>query len=88
MSAREKVMCYWGIKFEDYMTTKSNSLIQTTAIIILLLIAPGEKASQSKSGGINPNESFCTVVRTRLNTHSLVMAGEVDCVDHVSSSTG
>ena len=24
MSPREKQMCYWGLKFEDYMTRKGN----------------------------------------------------------------
>ncbi|KAL3875675.1 hypothetical protein ACJMK2_033604 [Sinanodonta woodiana] len=30
---------------------------------------------------VNNNEAFVTVVRTRLNSHSLVFAGEVDAVD-------
>ncbi len=38
-----------------------------------------------KSGTVNPLESFCSVVRTRLSNHSLVMVGEVDCCEHVSS---
>jgi RAT1-interacting protein len=37
-----------------------------------------------KSGTVNSLEAFCTVVRTRLNTHSIVMAGEVDCIDQAS----
>ncbi|XP_061414474.1 decapping and exoribonuclease protein isoform X3 [Lethenteron reissneri] len=31
-------------------------------------------------GIVNTNEAFCTVVRTRLKSHSLVFAGEVDCL--------
>ncbi|XP_032823055.1 decapping and exoribonuclease protein [Petromyzon marinus] len=31
-------------------------------------------------GVVNTNEAFCTVVRTRLKSHSLVFAGEVDCL--------
>ncbi|KAK3584832.1 hypothetical protein CHS0354_005687 [Potamilus streckersoni] len=30
---------------------------------------------------VNNNEAFATVVRTRLNSHSLVFAGEVDAID-------
>ncbi|XP_060095066.1 decapping and exoribonuclease protein isoform X1 [Heteronotia binoei] len=30
---------------------------------------------------VNTNEGFCTVIRTRLGTHSLVFSGEVDCTD-------
>ena len=28
MSAREKELCYWGLKFEDYMTSKSEQYCQ------------------------------------------------------------
>ena len=42
----------------------------------------------TKPGTINPNRGYCTVVRTRMNTHSLVMAAEVDAVDHVSAGGG
>ncbi|XP_029441741.1 decapping and exoribonuclease protein [Rhinatrema bivittatum] len=33
------------------------------------------------SGVVNTNEAFCTVVQTKLNGHSLLFAGEVDCTD-------
>ncbi|XP_030053194.1 decapping and exoribonuclease protein isoform X1 [Microcaecilia unicolor] len=32
-------------------------------------------------GVVNTNEAFCTVVQTKLNGHSLLFAGEVDCAD-------
>ncbi|XP_044275645.1 decapping and exoribonuclease protein [Varanus komodoensis] len=33
------------------------------------------------TGVVNTNEAFCTVIRTRLGTHSLLFSGEVDCTD-------
>uniref|UniRef100_A0A8C0JG39 Decapping nuclease n=1 Tax=Chelonoidis abingdonii TaxID=106734 RepID=A0A8C0JG39_CHEAB len=37
--------------------------------------------SPDPTGVVNTNEAFCTVVRTRLGSHSLLFAGEVDCTD-------
>ncbi|TFJ96382.1 Decapping and exoribonuclease protein [Platysternon megacephalum] len=37
--------------------------------------------SPDPTGVVNTNEAFCTVVRTRLGSHSLLFAGEVDCSD-------
>ncbi|XP_060615503.2 decapping and exoribonuclease protein [Anolis sagrei] len=33
------------------------------------------------TGVVNTNEGYCTVIRTRLGTHSLLFSGEVDCTD-------
>ena len=35
-------------------------------------------------GTVNPHRAYSSVVRTRMNTHSIVMVGEVDCCDYVS----
>ncbi|KAL5473792.1 hypothetical protein EMCRGX_G028348 [Ephydatia muelleri] len=35
-----------------------------------------------KTSTVNPQEAFCTVVRTRMREHSVVMAAEVDCCDN------
>ncbi|XP_014667758.1 PREDICTED: decapping and exoribonuclease protein-like [Priapulus caudatus] len=35
---------------------------------------------------VNNNEAYCTVVRTSLASHSLLFAGEVDCLDAKSSA--
>ncbi|XP_046351572.2 decapping and exoribonuclease protein-like [Haliotis rufescens] len=45
-----------------------------------------EGGSPDTSVPVNNNEGFCSVVRTRLNKHSLVFGGEVDCVDPTLSS--
>lgn len=68
---RDKLMTYWGYKFEDYMTTST---------------APTTIRDSSNGSGdpVNPNIQFATVARTRINTHSIVMGAEVDCCDHGS----
>lgn len=38
------------------------------------------------TGVVNTNEAFCTVIRSRLGTHSLLFSGEVDCTDPRSPS--
>ena len=49
---------------------------------------PGKPATpttpSARMGTVNPNQAFCTVVRTRMASHSIVMAAEIDCVDPVS----
>lgn len=38
MSAREKQMCYWGLKFEDYMTQRGN-MITSVGFSILYFVS-------------------------------------------------
>ncbi|XP_069762085.1 decapping and exoribonuclease protein [Narcine bancroftii] len=45
------------------------------------LCADKPDGSPDPAGVVNTNEAFCCVVRTQLNTHSLVFSGEVDCKD-------
>ncbi|XP_051877775.1 decapping and exoribonuclease protein [Pristis pectinata] len=45
------------------------------------LCADKPDGSPDPAGVVNTNEAFCCVVRTRLNDHSLVFSGEVDCKD-------
>ncbi|XP_072125288.1 decapping and exoribonuclease protein isoform X1 [Mobula birostris] len=45
------------------------------------LCADNPDGSPNPDGVVNSNEAYCTVVRTRLNSHSLVFSGEVDCKD-------
>ncbi|XP_065066252.1 decapping and exoribonuclease protein-like [Rhopilema esculentum] len=63
-SERQKEMCYWGYKFEDYMTKPLS----------------GNKATEKCSKNVTNNcEAYCSVVRTRMSSHSLVFGAEVDC---------
>lgn len=56
-------MCYWGWKFEQFVT------------------ADQEGGKPDTSSPVNNNEGFCSVVRTRLESHSVVFGGEVDAWD-------
>ncbi|XP_029657264.1 decapping and exoribonuclease protein [Octopus sinensis] len=59
---RQREMCYWGVKFEQYLTSAT------------------KESKPDTTGIVNNCEAFCSVVRTRLKSHSLVFAGEVDCI--------
>ncbi|XP_060071695.1 decapping and exoribonuclease protein-like [Ylistrum balloti] len=59
-SGMQDEMCYWGWKFEQYVTARSPNGTPDTHSLV------------------NTNEGFCSVVRSRLNSHSLVYGGEVD----------
>jgi RAT1-interacting protein len=75
---KERRMCYWGVKFEDYLTS-STPVASTRAV-----------SSQRgwKEGPANDKEDYCSVVRTKINQHSIVMAGEVDCCEHGARDGG
>ena len=95
-SAREQEMCYWGLKFEDYMTASGGmSGVCVYVSVMTSSTTPSDPPSLNKGmllpmsavdrpGTVNCHKAFCTVVRTRMDTHSIIMVGEVDCYDHVS----
>lgn len=68
-SERQKLMCYWGVKFEQFVTTDR---------------ADG---GPDTSKPVNNIEAYCTVIHTKLNSHSLIFAGETDCIDSTSLSS-
>ncbi|OWF40092.1 decapping and exoribonuclease protein-like [Mizuhopecten yessoensis] len=59
-TGKQDEMCYWGWKFEQYVTAGTQNGTPDTNTLV------------------NTNEGYCTVVRSRLNSHSLVYGGEVD----------
>lgn len=69
MGERDKVMSYWGYKFEALAT----------------LAKPWAEASRAeieerKSGVVDNVAEFCTVVRTGVGKTKVVLGAEVDCV--------
>eukprot|EP00794_Sanderia_malayensis_P008806 gene8806-9747_t len=70
---KQKQMCYWGYKFEDYTTKPfgKKSDDQNTSL----------KPENAGKCGLNNSEAFCSVVRSRLNKHSVVIGAEVDCCE-------
>ena len=65
ISPKQDEMCYWGLKFEDYVTT------------------PVDARLISQEGAVNQNEAFITIIRSRMNRHSIVLGAEVDCCKKV-----
>lgn len=66
MSKRQQEMCYWGYRFEDYVTST---------------VGPSQPLPSSMPASVVcPNSEFVSVVRATLGTHRLLFAGEVDCV--------
>ena len=74
MDPKHREMCYWGYKFEDYVTTPIRKNGESDGT---------EKKEQSPVP-VNTNEGFITVTRTRVEGHSLVFGAEVDCCTEVS----
>lgn len=65
MTFREKLMTYWGHRFEPYLLSSTQDAV----------------AKVGPSVAMNLNEEYCSIVRTKLDNHRLVFGGEVDCVD-------
>jgi len=77
-SDRERLMTYWGVRFEGYMTCpfpdpqhqEETSVVDQTTLVT------------------NTNKAFCSVIRSRLNQHhSLIYGAEVDCCRPVNVLT-
>lgn len=119
MPEQQRATCYWGLKFEDYVTSKgiypllddvilyyvkvnsleallrySTTISSAVSITVCCMNnvcfpspdPPSKAIPQSPRlapGTVNPHRAFSSVVRTRMNSHSIVMVGEVDCYDHV-----
>ncbi|XP_066929896.1 decapping and exoribonuclease protein-like [Clytia hemisphaerica] len=64
-SPRQKEMCYWGFRFEGYLTKPMHEACDE------------EEEKQPKV--TNTNEAYCSIVRTRLKNHSILIGAEVDC---------
>ena len=73
MEEKHKEMCYWGYNFESFVTSPldKNSKLQNG------------KGKAGKCAN-NDSEAFITVIRTRLDKHSLVFGAEVDCCAEVN----
>ena len=66
-SERQRLMSYWGVKFEQYSTWATRDRPS--------LAERREHCAQP----VNNKEAFCTVVHTRLGSHALTLGAEVDC---------
>ncbi|KAJ3282294.1 Dom-3 Z [Borealophlyctis nickersoniae] len=69
---RNQLMTYWGYKFESACTINKPPPQVTS---------PNDPdLEQRKTGIVNTNIQYCSVFKTKLGQHSLVMGGEVDCL--------
>lgn len=68
MSPREKLMTYWGHRFERFLLSPQPSQV-------------GSAAGKSGAAPVNLNEECFSIVRTKLDKHRLVFGGEVDGID-------
>lgn len=80
-SQRQKEMCYWGYRFEEYATLSCS-------------IAESVGSSRGRGGAaaaaaayadynapvVNSNKQYCSVVTTRIDGHKVLLSGEVDCI--------
>ena len=92
MEEKHKEMCYWGHKFETYVCSlvseKKKRRPGETSDVSELSAGASSSASTSTESKQDPPcnncEGFVSVVRTRLEKHSLVFGAEVDCCTKVS----
>ena len=65
---KDRLMLYWGRRFEAYMTKPFNGSNKE------------QPSSMSRESVVNTNVEYVSVIRTRLNgRHSLVYGAETDC---------
>lgn len=71
-SEKDKLMCYWGHRFEGFATRARHDPTQR----------PSQHTSELSASAhvTNTNVAFCTVVRTKLEKHTLLMGAEIDCI--------
>lgn len=93
MSSRDKMMSYWGFKFERYITADSLSVIFLFSVFFLKSLNRihkylSLKFFQSEPGGNEPVtslEEFIVVVKSclggRKKGFNILYSGEVDCID-------
>ncbi|KAI9340690.1 RAI1 like PD-XK nuclease-domain-containing protein [Zopfochytrium polystomum] len=74
---REKLMTYWGYRFETLSTVDippqdlENGDPQRKRAVL---------EARQHSSIVNTNNQFCSVVRTKLGSNEIVMGAEVDCM--------
>ncbi|KAI7897652.1 RAI1 like PD-XK nuclease-domain-containing protein [Cokeromyces recurvatus] len=70
MTEKQKLMSYWGYRFET-LYTKPYSI--------------NDKEDDDDKTIVNTNIQYCTVVKTKLGNNSIIMGAEVDCCNKEKS---
>lgn len=77
---KEKLMMYWGVRFETYMTESCHRLSNQET-------EPKKKAHREESDiVVNTNKAYCSILRGRVNSHTILFSGEVDCCQRINTS--
>lgn len=67
---KQKLMSYWGYKFETLCTITTPPRE----------IKKGDKELEDRlTNKVNTNVQYCIVVKTKLGKNSIIMGAEVDC---------
>lgn len=69
-SDKQKLMCYWGYRFETLSTLSKPPHKVTKGDIEL---------QQRLKDSANTNIQYCILVKTKLGDNSIIMGAEVDC---------
>lgn len=77
MNEKDKLMCYWGYKFETVATLKQ-PWSETTR----------EEIETRSKKAVNNIEQYASVVKTGIGNLRLVLGGEVDCVKDYKPNDG
>jgi RAT1-interacting protein len=77
MNERDKLMCYWGYKFESAATI-NQPWSQTSR----------EEIETRLKRPVNNIEQYCSVVKTGIGNLRIVLGGEVDCVKDYKPTDG
>ncbi|EEB07287.1 Dhp1p-interacting protein Din1 [Schizosaccharomyces japonicus yFS275] len=67
--ANQERMCFWGYKFETVSTLPK-----------IWDECSRSSIEQRDYDHVNPNEQYCSIVKTSIGSHSMILGGEVDCV--------
>ena len=75
-SHREKLMCYWGYRFESLCTISKPpaDLVSNHSHV------DPELVERKDSSSVNTNVQYCSVVKTKLGDIDIIMGAEVDCL--------
>lgn len=79
-SDRHSEMCYWGIRFEAFATSKVTSKGTDDTHSFVPSAESSSDSEEEAEEVIDNCAGFCSVVCSRLNKHRLLFSGEVDCV--------
>ena len=75
-TGQKALFSFYGYKFETMSTTKDKdeSLLEDEEKVKLLDLKRDLEITDT-------HEQYCSVIKTRLGCHSIVLAAEIDCVD-------